>query len=644
MGFNAVRLGPFFKNSGNPFAVTDHKTVAKELAASNVSLSPEEQLRSALANAHQLRLAVIMDLPSIHTSVEHPLVKEHPEWYLRDPKGTLINPSPQDNPEKKWTDIYSLNYQNKEVRDFMLDIMKHWVQFGFDGIRVDAAYMVPSDFWHEAIGQIRQFNPSFILLAETLGCKDEDIINVLKAGFDYYTNSTRWWNLNEKDAWWAIDPLKQMASSGSSISFPETRHIRLINDPESFPKYVGSVAALELRYALAALFSAAVTIPAGYEFGSKERIDLPSAQNFEETGIDIADFISKVNLIKSSYKVFGEEGNIALLPQSNPDILFFKKSVEDGSQIVYVIANKNVQHAQVFNLQDIAHICQREKIDFGKLKDISPSKKEALGPEKKTISLEPGEVRIFLHGSEAKPAELIIFSEEESELYKFIALVAHDMRNLITQIRTSAELLEESSEAPPDPILFQKLLRIQGIASRRSTFLVSVLNNLPEITRSGKINMNLQPFSLRNAIEETLDLLSYEAEDKKVKLLPSELEEGLPEIHADRGWVRCIIENLVGNAIKYNKKDGEIKISARKNGDFIEVSISDTGLGIAQEDIPRIFEFLYRGKGASQKKGKGVGLYIVKLVIEAHGGKIFVESELGKGSKFTFTLPIKTDA
>ena len=83
MGFNSVRVGPFLKNSRNPYAVMDHKTIAPELLAANVSLSPEEQLRTVIETGHREGLAVIMDLPSIHTSVEHPLVKEHPEWYLQ---------------------------------------------------------------------------------------------------------------------------------------------------------------------------------------------------------------------------------------------------------------------------------------------------------------------------------------------------------------------------------------------------------------------------------------------------------------------------------------------------------------------------------------------------------------------------------
>ena len=639
MGFNTIRLGPFFKNSGNPHAVTDHKTIAPELLASNISLSPEEQLRSVIETGHREGLAVIMDLPSIHTGVDHPLVKEHPEWFLQDPEGNLLHPSPQ------WTDIYSLNYKNKEVRSFMLDIMKYWAQFGFDGIRVDAAHMVPADFWRDAISQIKQFSPSFLFLAETLGCKDEDIINVLKAGFDYYTNSTRWWKLNAEDAWWAIDSLKQIASFGSSFSFPDTRLTSLIHDSKEFPKYAGSVAALKLYYALAAFYSAAVTIPAGYEYGSKERIALPSVRDFEKTGIDISDFIAQVNQIKSSYKVFAKEGNIALLPQSNPEILFFKKSVEDGSQVVYVLANKDVQSAQIFNIQDIVLICQKEGIELGKLKNISPEKNTAFTLANKSIFLEPGEVKVFVHGSDARPVELKILPKEVANILTAIATDTHDLNNALTSITGFASVLGEFAT---DPKLVQQYSGVIEIAAKRAAFYADSFQDIAESTMSvmsGKIQINLQPFSVRNAIEETIELFNSRAEKKNIKILPPELEKDLPKIDADRDQIRRVLENLINNAIKYNKEGGTITIFVKKNGEFIEISISDTGAGIAPDTISDIFKIFSRGKDASQyAKGRGIGLSTVKKVVEAHGGKILVESEVGKGSKFTFTLPIKADA
>jgi signal transduction histidine kinase len=121
------------------------------------------------------------------------------------------------------------------------------------------------------------------------------------------------------------------------------------------------------------------------------------------------------------------------------------------------------------------------------------------------------------------------------------------------------------------------------------------------------------------------------------------LENGLPEINLDPLRIAQVFNNLIGNAIKFTPANGVITVSAhlQKDKTAIEVCVKDTGIGIAPEDLPRLFQKFYRaGKGPTEIAGTGLGLSIAKEIIELHGGKIWAESEKGQGAQFSFTLPL----
>jgi signal transduction histidine kinase len=110
---------------------------------------------------------------------------------------------------------------------------------------------------------------------------------------------------------------------------------------------------------------------------------------------------------------------------------------------------------------------------------------------------------------------------------------------------------------------------------------------------------------------------------------------------ADKDMLNTIIRNLLGNAIKFTHKNGKISINARKNGNFITVSVKDTGIGIPQKNVDMLFriDIQYTSKGTNKEAGTGLGLLLCKEFVEKHGGKIWVESSLGQGSEFKFTIP-----
>jgi signal transduction histidine kinase len=115
-----------------------------------------------------------------------------------------------------------------------------------------------------------------------------------------------------------------------------------------------------------------------------------------------------------------------------------------------------------------------------------------------------------------------------------------------------------------------------------------------------------------------------------------------PEVYADPERMEEVLTNLVDNAIKYSPEGGKIAITGRTNRDHVEVTVSDNGIGIPRRELGRVFERFRRGENSQVQKvrGMGLGLYICKSIVEAHGGKIEVSSEAGKGSEFTFTLPL----
>jgi signal transduction histidine kinase len=115
---------------------------------------------------------------------------------------------------------------------------------------------------------------------------------------------------------------------------------------------------------------------------------------------------------------------------------------------------------------------------------------------------------------------------------------------------------------------------------------------------------------------------------------------GLPDVAADTDRLERILTNLLTNALRYSFPETRVLVKARRTDKGVVISVTDKGVGIAPADLPRVFERFYRVKDAGKPEGLGLGLYITKMLIEAHGGRIWVESELGKGSTFYFTLPL----
>ena len=158
------------------------------------------------------------------------------------------------------------------------------------------------------------------------------------------------------------------------------------------------------------------------------------------------------------------------------------------------------------------------------------------------------------------------------------------------------------------------------------------------------MELELAPFSLREALERGVVMVRERAMRSGVEL-GLEANPAVDLVDGDERRIRQVVFNLLSNAVKFTPRDGRVDVSTSKQDGHVRISVTDTGPGIAPEDLERIFEeFQQTDIGADEREGTGLGLALSKRLVELHGGRIWVDSEPGKGSTFTFTLPVEAKA
>lgn len=219
----------------------------------------------------------------------------------------------------------------------------------------------------------------------------------------------------------------------------------------------------------------------------------------------------------------------------------------------------------------------------------------------------------------------------------FVANVSHELRTPVTVIKGYAETLLSGALAS-DPERAVRFVEIIHSHSERLTSLIGDLLTLSEL-ESGDVSLELSMINIEGTVRHALMLLEQKAADKGITIDCSTIKAA-PPILGDRGRLEQVLINLLDNAIKYTPEKGTITINAADEGKMLKISVTDTGMGIPPKDLPRIFERFYRVDEARSREqgGTGLGLSIVKHIVQAHGGTLSVESTVGKGSTFSFTL------
>ena len=221
----------------------------------------------------------------------------------------------------------------------------------------------------------------------------------------------------------------------------------------------------------------------------------------------------------------------------------------------------------------------------------------------------------------------------------FTAMIAHDLRSPLMNIMGVAEVMVAGMFGSVSREQTKWLGRIQS----NSQSLVDLVSDFLDVSKleSGYIDLSRETLNLSALIQKNLDSYRVLALDKKISIRGS-VDPSLPVIHADPRRLDQVLSNLISNAIKFTREDGEVEVGAAlMDAARVKVWVGDNGVGIAANEIGRLFEKYRQGGNVkhSSHRGTGLGLVICKMIVEAHGGRIWVESVEGKGTTFFFSLP-----
>lgn len=225
---------------------------------------------------------------------------------------------------------------------------------------------------------------------------------------------------------------------------------------------------------------------------------------------------------------------------------------------------------------------------------------------------------------------------KEEEWLRFIDTLSHELKTPLTSIIAAAGLLAEELESSDrsHQKLIQTIIQNANTLETRLAELVDIVK-----TGSGKLQLQLEPVDMKSLVLGTCQQISPLLRGKRQKL-NTELPDAVPIIHGDGQRLEQVLLNLLNNAAKFTPEGGNILVRMRKNDADLVIDVRDNGIGIAREEQSRLFKPYSRLSSDRQRHpGLGLGLALAKQVVELHGGKIWVESESGKGSTFSFSVP-----
>jgi signal transduction histidine kinase len=255
---------------------------------------------------------------------------------------------------------------------------------------------------------------------------------------------------------------------------------------------------------------------------------------------------------------------------------------------------------------------------------------------------------IFANKELVFQAELIIANKELKQSLRlnadkdiFISVLAHDLRGPFNALLGLSNLLTENIRQYNIDEIENLVNHIKNSAQNTYILLEDILMWVR--TQTGKIAFEPQKFRFADICKNILEILKPSANAKNITINYSAPEE--INVFADIDMLKTVLRNLISNAIKFTNKNGAININSEENSGNLTISVSDNGIGITPDNLAKLFDIskVHPTKGTAEEKGTGLGLLLCKEFVEKHGGKIWVESEYGKGSKFKFTMPIFTE-
>ena len=246
-------------------------------------------------------------------------------------------------------------------------------------------------------------------------------------------------------------------------------------------------------------------------------------------------------------------------------------------------------------------------------------------------------------GDDAPIGQALVFRDisQEKEAQKtqaeFLDSVAHEFRTPLTSIRASVEMLIDNEAKDPE-----SQFRFYNIIHEETYRLSQLIDNLLNLSmiESGATAVKIAPVRLRKLLEDCVDVVRPQCEEKRINLT-ADLPDRLPTLDIDKSLFTVAVMNILGNAVKYTPRGGTVTLSTLSREEEFIISIQDTGIGIPEEELPRIFEKFYRcaSPNGQEVPGSGVGLATALQIVQVHGGSIQVTSRRGEGSTFSMVLP-----
>jgi len=316
-----------------------------------------------------------------------------------------------------------------------------------------------------------------------------------------------------------------------------------------------------------------------------------------------------------------------------------------GTPIVQLIPN--ISHypdintgKESYNFQTIINLDEQSTIldvEVTSIKDISNNITSYifLGHDVSEIVGLNKQLTLLYEGEKTLRKEL---EEEIEKRIEFSRVLVHELKTPLTSVVGMAELLMDSNPQPPYD-------RAISSINRSTLELNNRISELLELTRAEVGALSIEPCKMNPStlVSEIINDMEPNILSQDLVLI-TDIDSDLPDIDADVKRLRQVIQNLLTNAVKASRNGGEILISATLQDNNIKIMVRDNGQGISKDDQSHIFEPYFRAKGvAEQYEGLGLGLTLSKKIIELHNGKIWVESELGKGSTFSFTIPVMSE-
>lgn len=315
------------------------------------------------------------------------------------------------------------------------------------------------------------------------------------------------------------------------------------------------------------------------------------------------------------------EGRIELMNPAAEELLGLRSAESVGSRFLETVHDRE--------LQRLVSLClETGQQQHGEVEQVQP--RRSLSAIATPLPGDgPNGVLLTLH-------DLTRIHQADTTRRQFVSNVSHELRSPLASIKAMVETLENGALEERQAAT-EFVRRIHRDVDRMS----DIVEDLLVLSRleSGQFALDLVPLDLRSLLEDVRRDFQSRAEAKEIALEAS-LPDNLPLVVGEREKLHQVLTNLLDNALKFTPARGAVILSATHQTNMVQISISDTGMGIAEEHHARIFERFYRVDNSRLYPGTGLGLAIVKHIVQAHGGEVAVESHVGQGSTFSFTVPI----